>query len=209
MQVTKKPYKIAIISTHGTGKTTLCYDVAAAFKKINLRTKVFSEVASLAFEQGIPINQSTTLSAQLYIMLTHICEELKGGLRNYEVVVCDRSVFDNWVYLERRCGRGANSFILDFIRRYAEEFPYDAVYKLPLVGELLPDGVRDADSRKFQADIYERLNEVLNELAIPHTTLPVPRSALRHEWRDFILEETLSRLRPAIAGGVPVPALAG
>lgn len=202
MQETKKPYKIAIISTHGTGKTTLCYDVAASLKKMNLKTKVFSEVASVAHEQGIPINQTTTLSAQLYIMLTHICEELKGSLRHYEVVVCDRSVFDNWIYLERRCGRNRNGFILDFIKRYAEEFAYDAVYKLPLIGELTPDGVRDAESREFQADIFQRLNVLLDELAIPHTTLAVPHSTLRNEWRDIIIEDTLKRLRPSAAGAL-------
>ncbi|MBI5243465.1 MAG: ATP-binding protein [Elusimicrobia bacterium] len=202
----KRPYKIAIISTHGTGKTTLCYDVAAALKKKNFRTKVFSEVAALACEEGVPINQTTTLPAQLYIMLTHICEELKGNFRNYEVVVCDRSVFDNWIYLERRCGRQSNSFILDFIGRYAEQFPYDAVYKLPLVGELVPDGIRDAESREFQSDIYARLNGLLDELSIPHITLPIPQSALRNEWCDIVLKETLSRLWPA-ARGVPVAAL--
>lgn len=206
MQDTKRPYKIAIISTHGTGKTTLCYDVAAALKKMNFRTKVFSEVASMAFEQGIPINQTTNLPAQLYIMLTHICEELKGSLRNYEVVVCDRSVFDNWIYLERRCGREANSFILSFIERYAHQFPYDAVYKLPLLGPLVPDGIRDAESREFQLEVYERLNGLLDELAIPHTTLPVPTSALRNEWCDLIIKETLSRLRPTVAAsGLNLP----
>ncbi|MEI8191185.1 MAG: ATP-binding protein [candidate division NC10 bacterium] len=196
----KKPYKIAIISTHGTGKTTLCYDVAAGLKKMNFRTKVFSEVASVACEEGVPINQTTTLPAQLYIMLTHMCEELKGSIRNYEVVVCDRSVFDNWIYLERRCGRRRTDFILDFIRHYAEEFPYDAVYKVPLVGPLVPDGIRDAESREFQADVYDRLGSLLDELAIPHRTLPVPQSAMRSEWRGLILEETLSRLRPVVRG---------
>jgi hypothetical protein len=199
----KRPYKIAIISTHGTGKTTLCYDVAAGLKKMNFRTKVFSEVASVACEEGVPINQTTTLPAQLYIMLTHMSEELKGSIRNYEVVVCDRSVFDNWIYLERRCGRRHNEFILDFIKRYAEEFPYDAVYKVPLVGQLIPDGVRDAESREFQADVYDRLGGVLDELAIPHRTLPVPLSAMRGEWLGLIIEETLSRLRP-VGRGAPL-----
>ncbi|MCX5784950.1 MAG: AAA family ATPase [Elusimicrobia bacterium] len=197
MPSTKKPpYKIALISTHGTGKTTLCYEVAAELKKRGLKVKVFSEMAAAAFEQGIPINETTTLPAQLYIMMQHITEELRAVIRNYQVVVCDRSVFDNLAYMERRCG--SNQFIRDFLKGYTEKFPYDVIYKLPMTGELMDDGIRDAQSREFQEDIYNRLNALLEELAIEHRTLPAPRTELRKEWADLIVRETLEALvRPA------------
>jgi len=192
----KRPYKIALISTHGTGKTTLCYEVAAELKKRGLKVKVFSEIAAAAFEQGIPINENTTLPAQMYIMMLHITEELRATVRNYQVVVCDRSVFDNLAYMERRCG--SNQFIRDFLQGYAEKFPYDVIYKLPMVGELVDDGIRDALSREFQADIYNRLNTLLEELKIEHRTLPAPNTELRKEWADLIVKETLEALgRPA------------
>ena len=197
MPSTKKPpYKIALISTHGTGKTTLCYEVAAELKKRGLKVKVFSEIAAAAFEQGIPINETTTLPAQMYIMMQHITEELRAMIRNYQVVVCDRSVFDNLAYMERRCG--SNQFIRDFLQGYTEKFPYDVIYKLPMTGELMDDGIRDAQSREFQEDIYNRLNILLEELKIEHQTLPAPRTELRKEWADLIVRETLEALgRPA------------
>lgn len=198
MRSKKGAYKIAIISTHGTGKTTLCYEVAAQLKKRGFKTKVFSEIATMAYEQGIPINESTTLPAQLYIMLQHMCEELRGTIRNYEVVVCDRSVFDNWIYLERNCGQGKNKFICDFIRSYAEIFKYDALYKLPLVGELMEDGVRDAKNEKFRLDIYNRLNTLLDDVKIPHKTLPAPESRFRREWCDTIVSDVLEKLKPTV-----------
>ncbi|HAN05575.1 MAG TPA: hypothetical protein DCW72_00600 [Elusimicrobia bacterium] len=194
----KRPYKISLISTHGTGKTTLCYEVAAELKKRGLKVKVFSEIAASAFEQGIPINESTTLPAQMYIMMQHITEELRGTLRNYQVVVCDRSVFDNLVYLERRCGE--NRMLRDFLKAYAETFPYDVIYKLPMVGELMEDGIRDAKSHEFQQDIFDRLNALLGEFNIDHRTLPPPTTELRKEWADLIVNETLEAL------GYPVPA---
>jgi len=194
----KRPYKISLISTHGTGKTTLCYEVAAELKKRGLKVKVFSEIAASAFEQGIPINETTTLPAQMYIMMQHITEELRGILRGYQVVVCDRSVFDNLAYMERRCG--TNPFIREFLKGYAEEFPYDVIYKLPMVGELMDDGIRDAQSREFQEDIYNRLNTLLEELKITHRTLPAPTTELRREWADLIVRETLEAL------GRPTPA---
>ncbi|MDT8287967.1 MAG: ATP-binding protein [Elusimicrobiales bacterium] len=188
----KRPYKISLISTHGTGKTTLCYEVAAELKKRGLKVKVFSEIAATAFEQGIPINESTTLPAQMYIMMQHITEELRGTLRHYQVVVCDRSVFDNLVYLERRCGE--NKILRDFLRGYAETFPYDVIYKLPMVGELVDDGIRDAKSEEFRKDIYDRLNAMLGEFDIDHRTLPEPTTELRKEWADHIVDETLAAL---------------
>ena len=195
--IKKRPYKISLISTHGTGKTTLCYEVAAELKKRGLKVKVFSEIAAAAFEQGIPINENTTLPAQLYIMMQHITEELRGVLRNYQVVVCDRSVFDNLAYLERRCG--SNPFIREFLQGYADQFPYDVIYKLPMTGELMDDGIRDAQSREFQADIYNRLNTLLEDLKINHRTLPAPTTELRREWADLIVRETLEAL------GCPAP----
>jgi nicotinamide riboside kinase len=193
----KRPYKISLISTHGTGKTTLCYEVAAELKKRGVKVKVFSEIAAAAFEQGIPINESTTLPAQMYIMVQHITEELRGALRGYQVVICDRSVFDNLAYLERRCG--AQPFLRDFLCSYAEKFPYDAIYKLPMVGELMDDGIRDAQSHEFQKDIYDRLNALLSELKVEHRTLPPPTTELRKEWADLIVNETLAALNHAAA----------
>ncbi len=189
----KRPYKISLISTHGTGKTTLCYEVAAELKKRGQKVKVFSEIAAAAFEQGIPINETTTLPAQLYIMMQHITEELRGILRGYQVVVCDRSVFDNLAYMERRCG--TNQFIRDFLQGYTEKFPYDVIYKLPMFGaEMTDDGIRDAESVEFQADIYDRLNALLTDLKIEHRTLPPPSTELRKEWSDLIVRETLEAL---------------
>ncbi len=203
----KRPYKISLISTHGTGKTTLCYEVAAELKKRGLKVKVFSEIAASAFEQGIPINETTTLPAQLYIMMQHIAEELRATILNYQVVVCDRSVFDNLVYMERRCGE--NPFIREFLRGYAENFPYDVIYKLPMVGELVDDGIRNAHSREFQEDIYNRLNGLLADLNIKHRTLPAPNTELRREWADLIVQETLAAIKqapaPALAAAAPVP----
>ena len=193
----KRPYKISLISTHGTGKTTLCYEVAAELKKRGLKVKVFSELAATAFEQGIPINETTTLPAQMYIMMQHITEELRGTLRGYQVVVCDRSVFDNLVYLERRCGE--NRMLREFLCDYAKTFPYDVIYKLPMVGELVDDGIRDAKSEEFRRDIFERLNAMLGEFNIDHRTLPEPTTELRREWADLIVNETMAAVTGAAA----------
>lgn len=187
-----KVYKIAIISTHGTGKTTLCFEVAAMLKKLGLKVKVFSEIATSAFEQGIPINEKTTLPAQMFIMMQHISEELRADIREYQIVICDRSVYDNLVYMERRCGK--QDFVRTFIQDYAKHFPYDVIYKLPLVGELVDDGIREVENQQFQLDIYNMLNEVLANMNVAHITLDKPTTKLRQEWAERIVEDTLKAI---------------
>ena len=40
--------KVAFIGTHGVGKTTLCYDLAALLKRRDLNVDVVKEVARLS-----------------------------------------------------------------------------------------------------------------------------------------------------------------
>ena len=71
-------YKIGLTSTHGTGKTSLRFDVAGALSKRGIKTIDVREVATLATHLGIPINQETTLEAQAWILHKQCTLELKG-----------------------------------------------------------------------------------------------------------------------------------
>ena len=53
--------KIAFIGSHGVGKTTLCFELAAALKRLDLSVDVVKEVARGC---PLPINQATTVAAQ-------------------------------------------------------------------------------------------------------------------------------------------------
>ena len=67
--------KIAFIGTHGVGKTTLCYELAASLKKRDLSVELVREVAR---ECPLPINRDTTLKAQSWILHTQIARELEA-----------------------------------------------------------------------------------------------------------------------------------
>lgn len=185
------PYKIGLLSTHGTGKTALAHALVGEFKKRGYKTKVISEVATSLFEKGVPINESTTLPAQLSILMEQIFEELWGTIKEYDIIITDRSVFDNFIYLQRKCGFDED--ILRFISWYAEKFPYSALYKLPIMGTLQKDGVRATDT-EFQKEIYRQLTEFLNQHNIRHQELPIPMTEFREEWIDFIVKKTIEDL---------------
>lgn len=87
--------KIAIIGTHGTGKSTLSFNLAAHYKFIGKSVKIVQEVARSC---PFPINEKMNIESAKWIFLEHSKKELEAS-RN-QVVICDRSVFDSFVYAE-------------------------------------------------------------------------------------------------------------
>ena len=48
---------------------------------------------------------------------------------------------------------------------------YDFLFKVPIVHELMEDGIRSTD-KKFQRDVDETMDKVLKEKGIKHFNLP-------------------------------------
>jgi nicotinamide riboside kinase len=154
--------KVAFIGSHGVGKTTLCYDLAASLKRQGVHVDIVKEVARLS---PLPINRKTSVEAQTWIFMTQIAEEIRSGSQ-HDVVVCDRSVLDNYAYMMLACGR----------QRAVERFmaywmkSYDLLFKVPVSGETLADGVRDTDEF-FIRSIDQLVDTLLAEHKVPHTRL--------------------------------------
>jgi len=75
--------KIAFIGTHGVGKTTLCFDLAAHLKRLDFSVDLVKEVAR---ECPLPINRDTTLEAQSWILHTQIAREIAAA-DSYRAVI--------------------------------------------------------------------------------------------------------------------------
>ena len=184
-------FKVAFIGSHGVGKTTLCYGLAARLKRRDVGVEVVHEVARRC---PLPINEETSVAAQSWILHTQIAEELVAQAR-YPVVVCDRSVLDNYVYLLLAAGRqeAPQGLIELWIRGY------DLLVHVPIVEELSPDGVRAPDPG-FQYAVEERLSQELagRDLPVLHLN-PEERAG----WLDAVERTVWERLRPA---QLPLPA---
>ena len=147
--------KIAFIGTHGVGKTTLAYQLCNELKKQDLDVGFIDEIARRC---PFPINESTSLEAQTWILATSIARELELA-KIYPNIICDRSVLDNYVYLYHRFGHVPELYALAayWIRTY------DLLFKVPLNrGYLRADGVRSTDY-EFQEAIETKLLDLLDE----------------------------------------------
>jgi nicotinamide riboside kinase len=178
-------FKIAFIGTHGVGKTTLCYGLAARLKRRDVAVEVVHEVARRC---PLPINEETSVAAQSWILHSQIAEELVAQAR-YPVVVCDRSVLDNYVYLLLAAGRqdGPETLVRSWMRGY------DLLVHVPILEQLSPDGIRSPDPG-FQYAVEDRLIRELAERDLAALHLD---PASRSEWLDTVERAVWERLRPA------------
>lgn len=190
-------YKISLVSTHGTGKTTLASGIEHVLKKRGVETRHIPEMATEAIECGLPINIQTTLEAQLWILHQQFAAELKySGRRemppHYQVIICDRSI-DNYCYLERNVG--FNQHALDMVLGHVRQFPYDSMYLLPIIKNSVPlgNGVREIDP-SYQVEMDNRIRAFLKRYEIPFIELPLPKKEDDREWVQYILNKTLEDL---------------
>jgi predicted ATPase len=180
--------KIALIGSHGVGKTTLCYDLAARLKRRDHDVELVTEVARRC---PLPINRRTSIEAQAWILHSQIAREIEAEAR-HEVVLCDRSVLDNYCYLRHAAGRqpGLEELVTRWISTYR------LLVKVPICNPPRWDGVRDTDEA-FQADIDALIDDELEQRGLAALHL---EPATRPQWP----ETALARLEPLLR---PMPSL--
>ena len=168
--------KIAFIGTHGVGKTTLCFELAARLKRLDLSVDLVKEVARGC---PLPINRDTTRGAQEWILHTQVAQEIELA-GSFDVIICDRAVVDNYAYMVHASGRRAEleSFIAHWMGTY------DVLIKVPVIAPPTFDGTRDV-SVEFQKDIDILIDSLLSELDLEHFRLP---SDDRSGWISEILQ---------------------
>ncbi|HYN81941.1 MAG TPA: AAA family ATPase [Gemmatimonadaceae bacterium] len=181
---TRRRLKVAFVGSHGVGKTTLCFDLASQLKRLDLGVDLVKEVARRC---PLPINEETTPDAQAWILHTQIAEELAAATI-YEVVVCDRSVLDNYAYLVARVGRRPelDPLVGSWIRTYS------ALFKVPVLEAPSFDGTR-AVSRSFQMEIDGIIDELLAAFAVD--ALPLD-PADRDGWIPTVMHALDLPMRP-------------
>lgn len=180
----REKFKIAFIGTHGVGKTTLCYGLAARLKSRDLSLEVVGEVARRC---PLPINRNTTTAAQSWILHSQIAEEILASER-HDVVICDRSVLDNFIYL--LISSGHQPGLEELINLWTAS--YDLLVHVPVTSNPRADGLRSTDP-SFQKMVEDRLIQEIKKRGLEVLGLVGdPRS----EWLDKVERVAWQQLRP-------------
>ena len=150
--------KIALIGTHGIGKTTLAHDIMTRLKKRGIDAGFLSEIVR---ECPFPVNENTTRKSQLWIMLMQIIKELEFEER-YGVLICDRSVLDSYCYYAKKFGK--SEVLEPLIKKHLET--YALIIKVPLRDGFLKDDKFRSTDKKFQKDIDEKMDGLLKKFGV-------------------------------------------
>ena len=180
--------KVALIGTHGVGKTTLVYEVCSLLKKAHHNVELVTEVAR---QSPFPVNAETTVAGQLWILHQQIAAELEALLRA-PIVITDRSVLDNYCYLVNKFGHQPQ--LETWLAWWMSS--YSLLVGVPTLQEEIPrDGFRSED-HAFQMGIHNLLNELLS--SPPFNSLSVPIIWLDAEKRSNWAERIVSLMVPLI-----------
>jgi len=183
--------KIALIGTHGVGKTTLAYEICSLLKKADHNVELVTEVAR---RSPFPVNEATTLDGQLWILHAQIAAELDAAARAPHVI-CDRSVLDNYCYLVNKFGRQAQleSWLEWWMGTYTL-----LVAVPPMADGIPPDGFR-SENLEFQHRIHDLIEQMLDEAPfrrLSERVLWLERRD-RRVWGELIFAAATPRLRPS------------
>ncbi|MCS7182133.1 MAG: ATP-binding protein [Thermoanaerobaculum sp.] len=168
--------KVALIGTHGVGKTTLCYELAARLKRRDVDVELVREVARHC---PLPINRQTNEKAQSWILHTQMAWELEAEARHF-LVLCDRSVLDNYCYL--LYAEGPQPHWEPLLSRWLST--YHLLVKVPLWTPPSWDGVRDTDLG-FQRAIDQLLEQEISRRGLHVLHLPLHQRSL---WGDLVMQ---------------------
>ena len=155
-------FKVALVGTHGVNKTTIAYELAGLLKRRGKTVELLTEIAR---ECPFPLNERASREAYHWIIARQVQLEIEKSPRA-DILVCDRSVLDNFAYYVRRYGdRGQEAEALSW---YCLSWmnTYDLLVRLPITQHLAPDGFRSTDL-EFQREIdglcdqlFDRYNQI-------------------------------------------------
>jgi len=183
--------KLALIGTHGVGKTTLAYEICSLLKKADHNVELVTEVAR---RSPFPVNEATTLEGQLWILHAQIAAELDAAARAPHVI-CDRAVLDNYCYLVNKFSRQPR--LEQWLAWWMSTYSL-LVAVPPLADGIPPDGFR-SENLEFQHRIHELLGHLLAEApfhSLRERVLWLERRD-RRVWGELIFAAAAPLLRPA------------
>lgn len=184
--------KIALIGTHGVGKTTLAYEICSLLKKADHNVELVTEVAR---RSPFPMNEGTTLECQLWILHAQIAMELEAAFRA-QYLICDRAILDNYCYLVNKLGRQLQ--LEQWLGWWMETYSL-LVSVSPMADGIPPDGFR-SENLEFQERIHDLIGEMVSEpqFALHSNRVLWLNRRDRRVWGEMIFAATDPLLRPAL-----------
>ena len=181
--------KIAIVGTHGTGKTTLAYKICAEAKEKGMNATIINEVARSC---PFPLNESSSLDGCIWMVSEQIKREMDAIAQKTDIIVCDRSVLDMIAYVPYEAAYGE---IYEYLKMFCMKWfkTYDNVFWVHPTGETIePDGIRATDV-EFQKKIHISFQHTLSYLLGLKSVKTVRSSSIFKDQVKGVIAEALKK----------------
>jgi len=156
--------KIAVCGTHGSGKSTLIEKMRCDLD--NDRVNVFI-VEEAARDCPLPLR---TIEAQRWIWHEHYSREIEGMMNGCRVVLCDRSLMDELVYLRYILNKAPSKYgeyMFEVMHSVTTEWmkTYHQVIRLPLNEEriLITDDELRSKDLVYAREIDHLFDEMIGD----------------------------------------------
>lgn len=174
---------IAVIGTHGAGKTTLSYLLAFNYKLENQSVKIVQECARSC---PYPLNEGMSKEACMWIFNEQMRKELEA-IRLHDVVICDRSTIDSFIYAKaQNCFDAEDAVMMNSFRSAEEHMKtYEQIIYMKS-GNVKPvaDGVR-SDDLEFQKRVEEQFDLWIEDKL---STLPIKVISAEEFFNSLVFE---------------------
>jgi thymidylate kinase len=171
--------KIALIGTHGIGKTTIAHGIVYNLKQGGFDVSFLDEIARRC---PFSINEETTKKSQIWMILTQIISEMELE-EKCDILVSDRSVIDYYVYYVNKFGR--SNFLEQIVKAHIKT--YNLFLKIPLNKNFLKKDKLRSLNKQFQIDIDKKFDEILKFLNVKYINLKENESILNESFlKNFL-----------------------
>lgn len=151
--------KIAVLGTHGVGKSTLCSMLMAHYKKKGGNVDLIQERIRYS---PFPYNEEMTEDTALWAYHAQVARELESKARGFNTIICDRTAIDCFFYAKYwgiKNKQIANSHLL--ARRWLTT--YDRLIFIAPDSKLFTDGIR-SDDLDFQEGVNTLMLRYLSRI---------------------------------------------
>lgn len=149
--------KIALIGTHGVGKTTTAYGIGYRLKQMRYDTDVLYECARKC---PLPINKKGTVESQKWILGEQLKQESLIDSK-IDFAICDRTLIDIYVYSltkNRKFARSLLPMIVEHMKTY------DYIFYLPIRDKYFKGDSKRSSDKQYQIDIDIQMQYSINFL---------------------------------------------
>jgi GTPase SAR1 family protein len=169
--------KIAVVGTHGVGKTTLVQAFMQKLAVENISGELAPEmprvICDLVKDKSFFRQGNNTVLKQILLIYSQAQIEFQKSQSSSDIIICDRSILDHWAYTKyffaeilKRDG------VLNLYEHFISEFcrTYRKLFYIPIEFPLTDDGIRE-DDKGFQKAIDEIIFDLLESYALPYSVV--------------------------------------